>query len=612
MIDKLPADKCCGCSVCHDVCPKNAINMVEDGEGFKHPHIDSALCIHCDLCEKVCPVLNAATAPRAEWETPECYAANHKSYEVRFRSTSGGVFSALATQMYREGGYVGGAVADSLTSAKQIISNNPEDLEKLRRSKYMQSDAQGYYAEIKQLLKAGEKVLAVGTPCMIAGLNQFLKKDYPNLVTVDFVCNNVTSPKLQRYIVDYEERMAGSKMVYRHAKDKEISWHGLTARYDFRNGKTLYKKGRNGGDSLSTRLYHAHLAGRPSCASCPFKGFPRYADISLGDYWGAEKHHPALCDDMGTSLVMVNSAKGHELFEKVKKQFILENSEKEWVVAGNPAILRPNTNADIDRKAFFAALDAGEKIEELAEKLARHTPAPTKKSKLGKLKAALQHVRHRILPILKQYTHYRPSLLWQFFRLNFCNKAVHTNWRKCGFIFPTTHCLIEIDKTANVILDGPLRIGRKRQFRSSVETRLLVEKGATLHVKGNFGVGYGSDVEVFRNAALEVESGGANCNLTLICANHIELRGAVMIGRDVSIRDTNAHVIAIDGYKVTAPIIIENHTWLCSGCNINPGSKVGVGSIVGGYANLTGRIPAHCLAVGNPAKVVMKDIMWKY
>lgn len=611
MIDKLSHDRCCGCSVCHDVCPKGAISMVEDVTGFKHPHIDTELCIHCDLCEIACPVLNEATAPRAEWEMPECYAANHKSYEVRFRSTSGGVFSALATQMYREGGYVGGAVADTLASAKQIISNNPEDLQKLRRSKYMQSDAQGYYAEIKRLLKAGEKVLAVGTPCMIAGLNQFLKKGYPNLLTVDFVCNNVNSPKIHRYILDYEERLMGSKLVYRHAKDKEISWHGLTSRYDFRNGKTVYKKGRDGGHSLSTRIYHAHLAGRPSCSVCPFKGYPRYADISLGDYWGAEKYHPALCDDMGTSLVMVNSAKGHEFFEKIKGQFILEDSRKEWVTEGNGAIMRPNASADIDRKAFFEALDAGEKIEDLVEKLVPR-PAPAKISKLRKVKNAVRHIRHRILPRLRQYTHYRPSLLWQFFRLNFCNKAVHTNWRKCGFIFPSTHCLIEIDKTANVILEGPLGIGRKKQFRSAVETRLLVEAGATLEVKGDFHFGYGSDVEVFRNAELSVESGGVNCNLTLICAKKIELRGEVRIGRDVSIRDTNAHLIAIDGYKRIAPVIIENHTWLCSGCNINPGSKVGVGSIVGGMTNLTGRVPAHCLVVGNPGKVTMKDIMWKY
>ena len=611
MIDKLPANECCGCSVCHDACPKGAIRMVEDNEGFKHPQIDPELCIHCDLCEKACPVLNAAEAPRAEFETPDCYAANHKSYEVRFRSTSGGVFSALAEQMYREGGYVGGAVADTIYSAKQIISNNPLDLAQLRRSKYMQSDAQGYYAEIRRLLKAGEKVLAVGTPCMIAGLNRFLKKDYENLVTVDFVCNNVTSSKLQRFIVDYEERMMGSKVVYRHNKDKEISWHGLTTRYDFQNGKTTYTKGRNGGHGMTSRVYHAHLAGRPSCFSCRFKGFPRYADISLGDYWEGEKHHPALFDDIGTSLVMVNSTKGRAFFDKVKKRFHLEESKKEWVVAGNPSIMQSYAAADIDRAAFFQALDNGEKIEDLVERLAP-LPKEPQTGRIGRLRRDIGYIRRRILPILKEYTHYRPGLLWQFIRLNFLNKAVHTHWRKCGFIFPTTHCLIEIDKNANVILEGPLRIGRKKQFKSAVETRLLVERGATLHVRGNFGIGYGSDVEVFPGGVFELENGGANCNLTLICAQHISLRGEVRMGRDVSIRDTNAHIIAIDGYKVTAPVVVENHTWLCSGCSVNPGSKVGVGSIVGGCANLTGRIPAHSLAVGNPAKVVMKDIMWKY
>lgn len=611
MVDKLPANECCGCSVCHDACPKGAIHMVEDNEGFKHPRIDPELCIHCDLCEKACPVLNAEAAPRAEFETPDCYAANHKSYEVRFRSTSGGVFSALAEQMYREGGYVGGAVEDAPASVRQIVSNNPGDLENLRRSKYIQSDACNYYAEIKRLLKAEKKVLAVGTPCMIAGLNQFLKKKYENLVTVDFVCNNVQPSKILRCILDYEERRAGCKLVYMHAKDKELSWHGLTSRYDFKDGKTLYQKGRDGGTDFFTHVYHKHLAGRPSCSTCPFKGFPRYADISLGDYWGAEKHHPALFDDMGTSLVMVNSAKGRAFFEKVKKRFILEDSKKDWIVEGNPCIMEQYAAADIDRAAFFRALDNGERIEDLVENLAPQ-PVALQPRKIDRLRRRIGFIRHQILRRLKQSTHFRPGLLWQFIRLNFFNKAVHTNWRKCGFIYPSTHCLIEIDKTANVILEGPLRIGSKKQFKSAVETRLLVERGATLHVRGDFVIGYGSDVEVFPGAVLEVENGGANCNLTLICAKHVSLNGTVMIGRDVSIRDTNAHIIALDGYKVMAPVVVENHTWLCSGCNVNPGSKVGGGSIVGGYANLTGRVPAHSLAVGNPAKVVMKDIMWKY
>lgn len=609
MIDKLSPDLCCGCSVCHDVCPKSAIEMVPDIEGFKHPKINSDDCIGCNLCEKVCPVINADKAPRAEWESPECYAANHKSYEVRFRSTSGGVFSALADTIYKEGGYVGGAASGSGGELRQVISNKPEDLTKLRRSKYKQSDAQGYYAEIKRLLTAGEQVLAVGTPCMIAGLNQFLKKDYPNLVTADFVCNNVLSPVIARHLKEYEERKMGSKMVYTHSKDKEISWHALTNRYDFRNGKSIYVKGRDGGDGFGNRVYHAHLAGRPSCSNCPFKGYPRYADISLGDYWGVEKHHPALFDDIGTSLVMVNSAKGKALFEKVKSRLILEDSRKEWIEEGNPSIHHACAKAEIDRKAFFEALTAGGHIEDVVEKV---LPQPPQRlGRRAKLRELLKTMRKSWCR-LKRITQLRPVPLCQFVYLNFFHKGIHSNWKKGYFLFPTPYSVFEISPKANVILDGVLTMDPRKFRHTKVETRLLVEENATLHAKGFFSFGYGADVEIFRDAVLEVEDGGANFNLALICAKHIEMRGTVMIGRDVSIRDTNAHIIALDGYKVTAPVVIENHTWLCSGCNINPGSKVGVGSIVGGMANLSGRVPAHCLAVGNPAKVVMKDIMWKY
>lgn len=612
MIDKLDPSRCCGCSVCHDVCPKGAILMEADIEGFKYPHINSELCIHCDLCEKACPVMNAETAPRAEWENPECYAANHKSYEVRFRSTSGGVFSALADAVYREHGYVGGAASLGKGNLKQIISNNPEDLLKLRRSKYSQSDATGYYAEIKRLLKEGEQVLAVGTPCMIAGLKQFLKKDYANLLTADFVCNNVLSPVIGRVLNERVERLAGSKIVYYHSKDKEISWHALTNRYDFRNGKTLYIKGRDGGDGFSNFVYHSHIASRPSCSQCPFKGFPRYADISLGDYWGAENHHPNLFDDMGTSLVMVNSEKGRAWFEKVKSHLVLENSKKEWITEGNSSIYEACPPSSINRKEFFEALAAGTLIEDLVAPLRKEPQLSWKQKVKKKLKPVYHLVRRRFLRILRDTTHFHPLLLWKFIALNFLNRAVHTNWRKCGFIFPCSYSVIDIHQSASLELDGPLVIGWKKQRRSRVETRFLMEPGAKTYVRGSFWVGFGSDIEVFRNALLELGSGGPNCYMTLICAKHIQLNGDVRIGRNVSIRDTNAHIIALDGYKVTAPVVIEDHTWLCSGCNINPGSKVGVGAIVGGMANLSGRIPAHSLAIGNPAKVVMKDIMWKY
>ena len=612
MIDKLKHEECCGCSVCHDVCPVGAIEMKRDNEWFLYPSIDPDICIKCDLCEKNCPALHHDTVSRSERDNPPTYAANHKSYEVRFGSTSGGVFSALATQILREGGYVGGAVATP-EGVKHILSNDPEDLPKLRRSKYTPSDAQGFYKRVKELLKAGEKVLAVGTPCMIAGLRLFLRKDYDNLVTADFVCNNLLSPRLFNLALDYEARMEGSPVIYTHTKDKEISWDGLTTRYDFKNGRTIYRNGRGGkNDNIFNQLYHSHIGGRPSCEACLFKGFPRYADISMGDYWGLEKYHPALNDDMGTSLVMLNSAKGEALFENVKGKFHCERSKKEWAVEGNPAFLVSPPRSEIDREAFFRDLDEGLLIEQVLAKYSLQVPsAQAKKEGLfRRFKRGIRCIKRTILPMFKKYCGYGQT--WRFIKLNFLTKRVRSNWRTNALIYPSKYSLVEIQKGATLALSAPLIVGAVKQKGCKVETRLLLERNSTMTVSGNFVLGYGSDVEVFPNATLEVETGGANCFLTLICAEKITLKGTVMIGRNVSIRDTNAHVIALEGYKVTAPVLIEDHSWLCSGCNINPGVHVGIGSIVGGMANVSCRVPAHSLVLGNPAKVVMKDIMWKY
>ena len=610
MIDKLDKDLCCGCAVCHDACPKKAISMVTDREGFRHPRIDPRLCIQCDICEKVCPVLQHTEAKRAEYASPQCYAVNHKNYEIRFKSTSGGVFSALAMQIYRENGYVGGAVSTP-DGPKHIISNDPDDLERLRRSKYLPSDARGFYSEVQRLARSGEKALVVGTPCMIAGLRLLLKKEYDNLILVDFVCNSLNSPVLAAACAAYEERLAGSRLVKATSKSKEITWKGMTNRYDFANGKTVYRVGFDKGN-IGCHLYHTHIGSRPSCTECPFKGFPRHADITLGDYWGAETHHPTLNDDMGTSLVLLNSQKGIDLFEKVKNRMLCEESKLEWARAGNPALLHPAPKPGIDRDAFFNELNNGVLLEELVERYVHQQTSTSRPKAIHKILRFIKHIRRQHKRI-KRIIGLNPFRWLRFIKINFLTRGIQSNWRMGHFIFPSKPTLLEVQRGGRIILEGgSLFLGFPKQKGTRTETRVLIEKGGTLVVKGQFGIGYGSDVEVFPNATLEVETGGANCFLTLICAEKITLKGTVMMGRNVSIRDTNAHVIALEGYKVTAPVLIEDHTWLCSGCNINPGVHVGVGAIVGGMANVSCRVPAHSLALGNPAKVVMKDIMWKY
>ena len=318
MINITDKKDCCGCNACFDACPKKAISLKIDIEGFWYPEVDQSKCIECGLCETVCPQLHADELKKNEFDKPVCFAAIHKNIETRFNSTTGGLFSALAEQMYAEGGYVGGAVYREDWSVAHFISNNSEDLQRLRQSKYSQSDTRDFYSNVKKLLNAGEKVLVCGTPCQMAGLRQFLRKDYENLIIVDFICKSITSPKFYAKYLDYWERKAKSKLVSFKFKDKELGWRNLVKRFDFANGKSLYSRAKD--NDLYSTAYHGNIVSRPSCYECKFKDFPRIADITVADFWGCEKNpkYKSMDDNAGTSAVIINNSHGLEFFEKIK------------------------------------------------------------------------------------------------------------------------------------------------------------------------------------------------------------------------------------------------------------------------------------------------------
>ena len=214
MIDIKRKEDCCGCNACGDICPKDAISYHTDNEGFWYPQIDKSKCINCGLCNKVCPIETECKSRKNNISKPECYATEHKSIEVIFNSTTGGMFTALAECMYAQKGYVGGAIHNDDFSVSHFISNNRNDLLKLRRSKDLQSNAEGFHKKVKTLLDQGENVLACGVPCKIAGLLNYLGKDYDNLITVDLICAGVNSPKVWRKYLDYIEDMNNSKIVW--------------------------------------------------------------------------------------------------------------------------------------------------------------------------------------------------------------------------------------------------------------------------------------------------------------------------------------------------------------------------------------------------------------
>jgi acetyltransferase-like isoleucine patch superfamily enzyme/coenzyme F420-reducing hydrogenase beta subunit len=596
---------CCGCNVCGDICLQKAISFKTDIEGFWYPEIDNEKCTNCGLCEKVCPIKNAIKLKKNDFEKPYCYTAKHKNLEVVFDSTSGGLFSALAEKMYKDGGYVGGAVYNNDFSVRQYISNDKQDLIRLRSSKYQQSDSTGFFVRVRDILKAGGKALVCGCPCQMAALRAFLGKDYGNLLIADFVCRGNNSPMVSKKYRESLEAKYGSKIVFQKAKNKELGWRNLTAKYRFADGQNVYiTKDEN----LFTRGYlHTNVFCRPSCYDCRFKGFPRIADITLADFWGIENVDKSMDDDLGTSLVLVNSEKGRLYFDAVQQKIKSVQVPFESILPGNPVLINSLGPPKVNREAFFRDLQDSDFVT-VANK---YFPiVPSWKQKLRKLLKGLRDIW--LITQLKFWP------LCQFVYYNFLRQNIKTNKKNMGFIIPAPYTVIKIGRKADVLLNTHLHVGSKRFRKSRLETRLLVDDGGTLIVNSPFGFGYGSDIEVFKGGKLIIaglinSGGGSNMGTTLICAERIEIGSHVMIGRNVTIRDNNGrHYLSQQGYKDTRPVIIGNHVWLCEGCTVMAGVKIGDGAIIGAHAVVYSNVPPFSLVSGNPAKVLETNIYWKY
>lgn len=589
---------CCGCNACGDVCAHGAITFRTDMEGFWYPEVNKAKCVDCGLCEKVCPIINVNELKKNDLSQPVCYAAEHKNLEVVFDSTSGGLFSALADIMYKDGGYVGGAIFNEDFSVRQYISNNKGDLPQIRSSKYLQSSFVGFYRQVKDLLKRGEKVLVCGSPCQMAALRAYLHKDYDNLIIADYICRGINSPKVWRKYLDSFEERYGSKVVYCKAKSKEYGWRNLTQKVILANGKHVYETKDQSNFTKGYLQTNAYC--RPSCYECKFKGYPRMADITLADFWGIEKINKSMEKNLGTSLVMVNSNKGKAFFERVKSRINHIEVPFEKAEKGNPALNKPLGAPLVNRKQFFEDLDRMTFLQ-IAEKYILT-------ERMG-LKSRLKSI-YRYFRTVNNETQLSPKALYQFFKYNTWKEILHGN-----VLLPTPYCVIDIHKGAKINKSGISILGKKIKFRKSrLETRLSVSKKGTLNLGPGLIIGYGADVEVFDGATLTFKGhGGSNIGLTVVCGDHIEFGDGVMMGRNVTVRDNNgSHYLNRQGYKNTQPVIIGDKTWLCESCTVMNGVKIGDGAIVGAKSFVIHKVPAHSMVSGHPAQVVDEEIYWKY
>lgn len=601
---------CCGCNACGDICGKQAITFKTDNEGFWYPEVDMEKCVDCGLCEKVCPVIHAEELKKNDYSEPKCVAAIHKNLEVRFDSTSGGLFSALAEKMYKDGGYVGGAIYTEDWGVKFFISNNKEDLPALRSSKYLQSNSEGMYRQIRDLLKNGDKVLVCGLPCQIAALKAFLHKNYENLITIDLICRYINSPMAYRQYLNTLEKEYDSKIVYIKAKNKELGWRKLTHKVVFKNDKTYY--GTIDNDIFMKASMKLNCLSRPSCYECKFKHFPRYGDITIGDYW-IDRSKSSLDDDTGTSIVLLNSKKGETYFAEVRKKLKSEEVTFESIKKGNPALYKSLPPSSVNRDEFFSRIhaeDFREVVDSMADEFERKSS--TVKSKL---KARLKEFKIIASTFLNAFrlAHHKPKPLWQFFYLNFCHKAVKGNVWKGHAIFPTPYCVFEISKKATIELHGPLIFGNSVFKHTKHETRIRMQDRAKMIIGGSYAFGYGSDIEIFKDAVLESKGGpSTNMNTTIICQSKIVIGREVAIGRDVTLRDNNGgHLISINGYIDKMPIIIGDHCWLTQNVTIMSGVKIGDGTIISAGTLVNSSFPARCVVGGSPARITKRDVYWK-
>ena len=315
MITIQDKSKCSGCHACSSVCPKDCIKMVSDQEGFLYPLVDAENCVGCSLCEKVCPILVPSSL--VDKVEPVTCAVKNKDNNIREKSSSGGVFTAIAEYIIEQGGIVFGAGFDENFNVCHIKVEKKEDLEKLRGSKYVQSKIGYTYQETKEALISGKTVLFTGTPCQIGGLKAFLKKDYEKLYTQDLICHGVPSPSVWRKYLEYLQEKYRSKVIRVTFRNKVKSWKKYSISISFENGQELTEPFT---ENVYMKAFLRNLCLRPSCYDCKFKGVKRDSDITLADFWGVENILPQMDDDKGTSLVMIHSDKGKKLLEMISSK----------------------------------------------------------------------------------------------------------------------------------------------------------------------------------------------------------------------------------------------------------------------------------------------------
>ena len=320
------SSKCYGCGACVNICDFDAVTMIQNEKGFQYPQVDAEKCKQCNKCYSVCPAVSEnRTRLTNENKFSEVFSVRYKEVNVRKKSSSGGLFTALSNYILSQGGVICGVVWGENFTVKHICTSETKIREDMVQSKYIQSDLHMCFREVRQHLNNGKKVLFTGTPCQVAGLRLYLgEAKTDNLFLCDVLCGGNVSPGLFRDYIVYIEKIKNDVADAVCFRTKKYGWKQHHICVNLQN--SIYEGARRDNEPFFS-LYIGKYSIRDSCFLCGFASVNRISDITLGDFWGLDKVDNCIDDDTGISLAIVNTEKGSGLLRKISNDVFMERRD---------------------------------------------------------------------------------------------------------------------------------------------------------------------------------------------------------------------------------------------------------------------------------------------
>ena len=569
---------CSGCRACEFVCNSKAISMQEDTEGFLYPHIDVSKCTDCKLCKKYCPMTKENAIKTDAEFSPEIYGAWSKDNKIAEGSATAGICTIIAEYVIEQGGVVFGVqLNNEKQCAEHIKVSDKKELSLIKGSKYMQSDVGDTFVEAEECVRNGQLVLYTGTPCQIAGLKAYLKKEYENLITIDLICHGVFSKKIyQKEFAYLQKKYKGEISNFKFRSKKVYDWYdgGGIVNFDvIKNGKTKHIEI----PAKFSPMYHAFAYAedginytlRPACYDCKFRVMDRLSDIMVGDFWGMDRFYK---DELtrerrkyGISLVSVNTQKGKDIFSKIENKIAYFKTTRSKAEQ-QPALLGEKRDIPNKRSEIYDNLD---KME--YEKLKDTLIFPYKNYENGLKSYNRQHKLRKIKHKLPFY--------------KFLQKLKH-------------ELLIWKRSLSEILLNKILPCLPSRHLRYFMLRKV-------------YGAKFGSEVHIYNNTEyrnprkLIIEGNNSIGNHVLLDAREgLTIKKGAVIASHVLIWTLHHDYNSPDFHTVGAPVEIGEYSWICSRVIILPGVKIGKGAVVASGAVVTKDVEPFTIVGGIPAKKI--------